>query len=204
MNWKTIFNPFEKYSEKQLMTFGIVVLLITIIVKIYFEDYNILYVNNVKTPNHIPYYTLRGNIIQIIKILPIFISLLIFGKLINIKTRAIDIFNTVAIYKFPLLIAYLLRVFWNRNNHMTINSDLKTLKTLSTDVLLNAFAVMLAILAIIYSIILLYNGFKTATNLKEKRHKLLFFILIIFIMTMSYFLTFILILTTEYIPRFLQ
>ena len=110
-------------------------------------------------------------------------SLIIFGKYINPKTRIIDIYATVLVAKIP---AYLF-TFLNINNY-SYNLSQKIVKSflINNTVVIDTidyFAITIQTIAsmilIVWTIVLLYNGFKIATNAKETKDKILFVVAIV-------------------------
>lgn len=103
------------------------------------------------------------------------------GKLINSKTRIIDIVNPILICRVPF---YLLTFSNFRNYISDISASLlenfnpkampseMNLSPISMIVL--GFFAIISILCLIWFVILLYNGFKIATNSKTGMHKLYF------------------------------
>ncbi|MEO8516114.1 MAG: hypothetical protein ABI426_05180, partial [Flavobacterium sp.] len=107
----------------------------------------------------------------------------IIGKKINQKTRLIDILTTCLIARTP---SYLL-TFLNINGFIN-NATSKILTQINPEKLDNIPTIDLGILMItgiitipilVWFFVLLYNGFKTATNAKETKHTFLFILGII-------------------------
>jgi hypothetical protein len=172
--------PFEKYSEQKLLITGILALLIGAIVT----------------------YMLKCKFIGVLKVTfiedasikqSVFDSIIIAGcltlilflaaKYIYLKTRLIDIIVTVLIGYIPL---YLLTLF---NIKDTIQITTKNLMKHATPELANQLPMndliiiiifgFSSIFIIIWFIMLLYNGFKTATNAKGNKPKIIFGIAIL-------------------------
>jgi hypothetical protein len=178
---KTIlFNPFEKYSEKQLLLFGflfaIVACGLSTLLNGRFDG--VLDLHFVEKTTFI-----ISLIDMVIGISILTFLLFIIGKLINRKTRLIDILSASLIAKIPF---YFL-LFFNINNKMFLITN-KLLDSLSQKKAINLETLDLSLLVysgiatfmcLIWSVILLYNGFKTATNVKETKHIILFILSII-------------------------
>ena len=179
---KLLFNPFERYSEKQLLVTGITASIIGCFLAFNFNARfdGILDLHFVK----------KNTIIQpIIDILIDFfcltILLFLIGKYSNSKTRFIDIITTTLISKIPFYIL----LFQNINNFsfqitdkltkslLTKNYSIETI-TSSEMVYLVATGI-LNLAFVIWSVILLFNGFKIATNAKTTKPILLFIVIII-------------------------
>ncbi|KIA87532.1 hypothetical protein [Flavobacterium sp. AED] len=170
-----LFNPFEKYSERILIIVG---LAFTVIGGYLGFVFNARF-DGVIDLHFVEKVSLYQPILEIgINILCTTVLLFIVGKIINPKTRIIDIFLTSMIARIP----YYIVTFFNANNKAyTISQGIlnlvksnKTNPLSSTDIfylLLMSFAI---IASLIWFIALLFNGFKTAVNAKETKHILLF------------------------------
>lgn len=173
---KNLFNPFH-FSEKYLMPFGIVTLLIGAYLGFLF---------NSRFDGIIDlHYTEKVSFFQPLSDLLIAITtasliLYLLGLFINKKTRVLDLFIAVLIAKVPF---YLLPLFNIDNKMYEVSNKIvalinpkSDLQMLPNEILLLILSSIISFLAIIWSIILLYNGFKTATNSKEAKHSILFII----------------------------
>ncbi|MBW2962065.1 hypothetical protein [Mesonia aestuariivivens] len=165
---KVLLEPFEHYTEKKLLGIGILGTLIGCFIAYVFHARfdGVLDVHFVKAIEI--YHPFLDNSINIITL-----SLLLFitGKIINKKTRCIDILNACLIARLP----YYLISFGNINNYMLMLSQ----KLLNFDpsqpqlmpiggvdlLLLLAFA-FISLLLLIYFLYLLYKGYQIATNAK--------------------------------------
>ena len=179
MNWKLFFNPFEKFSEIQLLVFGII---ITILGSFIGSSLGVIYDGVFDV--HVYQTTFaQAILVNFINILSVFVPLLILGKIINSKTRIIDILNVSLISRFPIYIAGLLANN-EKMNGITENilKEINTPEKLqipTTDlVYLMVFSSLMMIL-LVYSIVLMFSGFRTATNVKKWQHFIFFAIAII-------------------------
>lgn len=170
MNWKTIFNPFEKFDEKILLVVGIIFFII-LIPLCYWTGSCFISIYRIAPFKAENLYDL---------IIPTFISfavmiavLFLLGKIFYGKTRIIDITNTVLISQIPLIILIpfekldfaksAVEKMASYQNHPTgtfpyIDFSVMILFTIAN------------VGCLIYSIVLFYNGFKTATNIKKWQH----------------------------------
>jgi hypothetical protein len=177
---KKIFNPFQNYSEKQLVLFGSIITIIatalTVLLNGRFDGVLDLHFVEKTTIAKVVYDL-------IIDLLILTILLFIIGKLVNKKTRLIDILATSIIAKIPF---YFL-LFFNINDKMFLVTE-KLMSMVSknnpinietSEMILLVFSGIATFTCLIWSIILLFNGFKTATNSKETKHVLLFIVTII-------------------------
>lgn len=170
MNWKLLFNPFGIYSEKQLLVSGILITLAGSFVGSLFNVTfdGVLDVHQYETDFLT---SLKENSINVACI---FIVLFILGKLINRKTRAIDIFNTAMVSRFPQYISAMITALpvlkKVEDEIISHQGDLQHLNFQPMDLML-LFVISMILLAITaYYITLLVNGFRTAVNAKKWQH----------------------------------
>jgi hypothetical protein len=175
---KLFFNPFEKNSETRLLIFGLILTA---------AGSYLGYLFNGRYDGVIDlHFTKNTTLVQpfidnLINIVSLFAVLFLVGKIINTKTRIIDILSPILISRMPF---YLLTFFNFRNFISDATASIVeklNLKAIPTEldlsplsmILLMLFA-MISILCLIWFIVLLYNGFKIATNCKTSMHKLYF------------------------------
>ena len=162
-----IFNPFEKISEKKLLLIGITSMLVGAILGYLF---NARYdgVFDLHFEKSTSYFIALLDIL--ISVSTTCLLLLAVGKYTNPKTRFIDIFNTCSMAKIPF---YVLTLF-NINNWIyyssaklveSLQQNLMKMPSLSEFVPVLLFS-LLTILGLVLSVILLFNGYKVATNAK--------------------------------------
>jgi hypothetical protein len=170
-----LFNPFETYSERILSVVGLIVTLIGGYLGFIFNAR----FDGVIDLHFVEKVSLYQPILEIgINILCTTVLLFIVGKIINPKTRIIDIFLTSMIARIPY---YIITLFNANSKAYTISQGILNLvksnkinPLSSTDIfylLLMSFAI---IASLIWFITLLFNGFKTAVNAKGTKHILLF------------------------------
>ena len=177
---KTLLNPFEKFSENQLLIFGILFLLIGSFLGYQFNALfdsilHISFPDNISLINH-----LLQNIILTL-ILTVFLFAL--GKYFNSKTRFIDILNSSLIARIPFYLTTLVNI---NDTSSTISSklleslnDLKNITISKQDYFILFLTSILSLAGIIWLAILLWNGFKTATNAKTTKQIVLFILVIL-------------------------
>lgn len=103
MTWKTIFNPFEKFDEKHMLTLGIIFFIINIFGCSYAGLINdSIFHLSMPDDEQTIWDVSRINFLSYIFAM---IVLLVFSKFINRKARIIDIINTVLVSQIPLIIA---------------------------------------------------------------------------------------------------
>lgn len=167
---KTLFiNPFEKYREIHLLSIGgIATLLGTVIaylLKGRFDgvlDFHL--VDDVSITQAI--------IDTSVNIICLVTFLFIVSKYINIKTRLIDIISVVIIARIPLYFIPLLTIdnrLKNATDELLQLVNPEKITSLHSEIPTEALVIVMlfAILSLFilsWSIVLLYNGYKTATN----------------------------------------
>lgn len=175
MNWSIILNPFTKFSEKQLIAFG----LGTLVIGSYFATlFGVTFDGVIDVhlwPDSTFLQSLKENAVTILLLTMLLFAL---GKMINTKTRPIDILNANLIFRLPFfLMAALMAIPAVKKIEASLLKNAQnmagfSLNTIDVIVLLCLTGAIIALL--IYAIALLYNGFKTATNSKQASHKVYF------------------------------
>jgi hypothetical protein len=177
---KILLNPFEKFSEKQLFVFGILFLIIGSFLGYQFNALfdsilHLSFPDNISFINH-----LLQNIILTL-ILSLF--LYAFGIYFNSKTRYIDILNVSLIARIPFYLTTLANI--NDASSTISNKLLESLNDLkSTSISTQDYSFLIAtsilsLVCIIWLAVLLWNGFKTATNAKTTKQIVLFILVIL-------------------------
>lgn len=192
MNWKVLFNPFEKYSEKTLLIFGISATLLGSLVG---------YLMNARFDGIIDMHLVQGarfqNILldNLINTLVLFILFFAFGKIINPKTRAIDMLNVSMICRIPMYLVALGNIggyLERATQNIMEGVDLDNLQNMPEFELLDLLVILIfSILSIgflIWMIVLFWKGFKTATNTKRTRDIIIFIMLFILAEVLSKYL----------------
>lgn len=170
MNWKLIFNPFGIYNEKQLFVTGILLTLTGALLGSFLDvTYDgVLDIHQSET-NFLTSLKENG-----INVACIFVTLLIAGKIINRKTRAIDIFNTATISRFPMYIGAVITSspILTRIGDQILNqwNDIQHLQLKPLDLALLLVISCVLLMITVYYITLLVNGFKTSVNAKKWQH----------------------------------
>lgn len=174
MNWKTIFNPFEKFDEKLLLLIGILTVIISIIAG-YWTGTTFSSIYRISNVKEISFQTIA--ISTLASFASSIIILFILGKILNSKTRLIDIVNTVLISQLVLVIlqpAYKIPFIDSAKKNMAAYSKNPTDSIPIIDMSMMMIMGIFSILVLTYSIVIFYNGFKTATNIKKWQHIVLF------------------------------
>ncbi|MFZ4927602.1 YIP1 family protein [Chryseobacterium sp. Mn2064] len=177
MNWKTVFNPFEKFDEKWLLLASILTVIISIAMGYWSGTafFSIYRINNVEIVSlqAIALPTLASFAFSII-------ILFILGKILNSKTRFIDIVNTVLLSQLILIILQPIDQipFINAaQKRMILYSKNPTESIPLLDMSVMMGMALLSLVLLTYSIAIFYNGFKTATNIKKWQHIVLFVVI---------------------------
>ena len=177
---KILINPFEKYSDNKLLISGIIATFLGVLLGYTFNGIydGVLDMHAVKN-----IFFKELIYCLIIDLLTIGMILFFLGKYINSKTRFVDILTTILISKIPV---YLLTIT-NVNgfaHEMGLEIQISFLKNKMNDfsgifIIELILLAILSLLVLVWTLILLYNGFKTATNLKLNNDIVLFVIAII-------------------------
>lgn len=185
MNWKMIFNPFVKFDDRHLLLTGMLFFVLNV--------FGCHYAGNVN--DSIFHYSLPDadqGLAEILKInsLSYIIAiavLFLLGKLLNGKSRLIDIANTVLISQIPLIITIPftgLPFFRKATESITLNTQHPENLPIPYVVLISIWG-LVSLIFLIYSITLFYNGFRTATNIKKWQHIVVFAAVSLFIIMLS-------------------
>ena len=180
-----LFNPFEKYPDRVLIPFG---LFFSVVGVIFGYIFNARY-DGIIDLHFVEKVNIYQPIFEIcVNIFCASISLFVFGKLINNKTRLIDLISVFMLARAPL---YLLTVFNINGTMFKFSSeilgliDLKTNSNPNVSTLLSESLVIIFIFSIfvlvftVWFFALLWNGFKVATNAKGNKAVVFFVIAII-------------------------
>lgn len=195
MNWKNILNPFKKYSEKSLLVFGLLFFILTAIIsyssKMQQDSIFHLSFNKNITLFQAFLYCGISNIIAVV-------VLFILGRLINRKTRLIDIVNTILVSQsLNAVLLFVMKITDFRKQQESILNQVKNDGNLQLNFVESlGFLIFtgITLIGVICSFVLFYNGFKTAVNLKKTQHIVIF--------TVISFVT--IILTQTFLPQLLN
>ncbi|MFC4685691.1 YIP1 family protein [Epilithonimonas pallida] len=174
MTWRTIFNPFGKFNDIHLLITGIIFFIVNIFGCYYSGNVN----DSIFHLSHLDENQTIWDVARINSLSFLFaiIILFILAKFFNNRTRIIDIINTILISAIPLIIimpVYGMSFFKNATDSVTKSAgDPGQVETINL-IVVTAFA-LATLPLMIYSFVLYYNGFKTATNIKKWQHIVLF------------------------------
>jgi hypothetical protein len=165
-----LLNPVKYFQDKKLLTVNLLIFCIGTFIAIAFSARFDGVLDLHFVAQRIPVKTMTDNIIDIIMLT---LLLFIVGKIINNKTRMIDCLNTAFYSRIPM---YLL-CFTNVGGISTKLSETVLLGSMQTvDYTFLIILALLSITAVIITVLILFNGFKVATNAKKAKHYVYFFI----------------------------
>ncbi len=180
-----LYNPFDIYTERKLITVGSIITIvfsyIAFLVYIRFDGLVDMHFSD----HIVPLQPLLDNTINIITCS---IFLFVLGKYINRKTRFIDILAVSIVARFPFYPLLLLNInnfLKNSTEGIIENSKPELIHQISpSSLVIILLLALLAIGALIWYMILLYRGFKTATNSKGNK-PIALFVITIFIVELT-------------------
>ncbi|SNV50140.1 Yip1 domain [Chryseobacterium taklimakanense] len=184
MNWKYIFNPFEKFDEKTLLIVGISIYIIVNLIA-YFSGSKldgIMHFDSLDEKNVVKEMLLSFGVIAVSTVL-----IFILGKIFNRRTRLIDIVNMILISLFPTILILLIGEIpvYKTAVHQVAKLATENSPVIGSDLIIVLLFTFLLLPFLIYNIVLLYNGFKTATNTKKWQHIAIFFAFIFILNTIT-------------------
>ena len=175
---KILFNPFEQFSERSLILFGIATTLLLSMTGAFF---NARFDGVIDLHFSRPTFFINTLTDNAVNIVLLSLALFTLGKIRNSKTRLIDIFTASLIARIP----YYLLPFFNWNDRILNESNklMEQFMTLQPGAVpqfeaaqmltLLVFAIV-SILFLVWFIYLLYQGYKVATNAKGAVEVVLF------------------------------
>lgn len=173
---KTIlFRPFERYSERVLLGIGLAAIIPAIFLGAYFDTR----FDGALDLHFYPGTTVNDVVIDLaVGMAALFVFLFAAGLWINRKTRAVDILSTVLVAKIPMYVL----VFFNAGGTLSgIGEELMQQATAQQSLSPGALSIVILVLFIIvlllmvvWSVALLYNGYKVAANAKGGKAIVLF------------------------------
>lgn len=168
MNWKIIFNPFERFDEKLLIAIGLLGFAFTCILSYYFKN-PVLSIYRIGTDDQLT--LTSASKYATTSFLVAIIVLVILSKIFNKNSRIIDVVNSVLISQIPILLLFFLSnisTFKKVGESVAKNINVpENIKLETSDLFIISIVAFLSLSILAFSIALLYNGFKTATNIKS-------------------------------------
>src|SRR5690554_5012534 len=170
MNFRVLYNPFEKYSERRLLISGIVMLFFFSILAFYLNARFDGIIDMHIVENIVWYEPLIDNFLNTITLFVVFFT---FGKIINPKTRSIDVLNASLISRIPIYLISLSNIdgIINRATQNILDKiDFDNLQNLPqfemSDLIITMIFALFSVTFLLWMIALFWNGFRVATNTK--------------------------------------
>ena len=175
---KILFNPFDKFSERPLILFG---LSATVLLSMTGAYFNARFDGVIDLHFSMPTFFMDTLMDNAVNIVVLSLALFTLGKFRNNKTRFVDVFSASLIARLP----YYLLPFFNWNNTI-LNESEKLMQQFATvqpgmvpqfDTMQMLTLVLFAGVSIVFLawfIYLLYQGYKVATNAKGAVEVVLF------------------------------
>lgn len=192
--WRNLVNPFEVNSERKLLAVGLILTALCIVLasifKVRFDGFFDLHLASESS-----WFTAFSD--MLINTIIAVVLLLASGKGMNTKTRLIDIINTVLVSNVANLIV--LCTFLGNSQERITTTILENLKQTGNplaqgisfgDLFFLMIFALVVIVVFIYRILLLYNGFKVATNMKSIKHTVLFGVILLVVEVITKCLTY--------------
>ncbi|WP_407489066.1 YIP1 family protein [Elizabethkingia anophelis] len=181
MNWKTLFNPFEKYSEYKLLLFGILFFILIPFVSYYTQNRMTSFMR-FDRPEEV--LTLKSSFLYCsISITSIILILYLIAIAFNRRSRFLDITNTILVSNAINIPILLLTHLIDVNKAFSSDGVNENFYQYIINLLFIIVITAIVISLVIYSIVLFFNGFKTATNIK-KLPQIILFVFIFFVSLM--------------------
>jgi hypothetical protein len=189
MTWKTIFNPFLKFDEKTLFITGILSITIVFIISYFlgFQSDSLFHFRYINPADSLFQIILSTLIVYAVSIIILFV----YGKIINKRTRLIDIITPVFIAQFPVILMILLMkipFISKAENEVLASVEKNTTEINPVSIIIISIYSFISLAIAAYGIAILYNGFKTATNMKKWQHIVIFAVILLTMMVTMQFL----------------
>lgn len=180
MNWKLLFNPFQKIETNTLLIIGGLLFFVGSLLAFYFG----FTFDGVLDLHSVGEISLLDSFKQnAINIVVLWLLLLGLGLIINAKTRWIDVLVSVLIFRIPFYVMILFSSIGVVKS--TLNQLVDRAKGMGNfhwefiNLIIILVYSMIILALLIYAVILLFNGFKVATNAKGWKHYVLFALVVI-------------------------
>lgn len=185
---KQLFNPFEKHGEKTLLTVGLIsTLLGSLLGYIFYARFDgVLDLHF--TPKIQVYQPFLDNLINVMALTTLLYTV---GSMVNVKTRLVDIMGISLVSRTPLYLLPLFNIgnFISDATSSVINPETLEIVGMSPNVLIPILIfAFFTILATIWYLTLLYNGFKVASNAKGTKPAALFILAVLLAEVVSKYL----------------
>lgn len=184
MKWSVIFNPFKHFSDQRIWLWSALSLVFLMLVTLFWG----LKMDGIMHFRHSSSVveTLLWNVSVVLLAVVVFWLL---AMVWNKRTRVVDVCTAVCLSLFPSVIVILLgeiSIFKETVNKLVeMQAQPEELAQLSSELLWVSLISFAMLPFIVYSIILLFNGFKTASNAKEPWQYILFFVVLFVMNTLT-------------------
>ncbi len=160
-----VFNPLKIATDRHQLTVSTLILAVSVLAGMAagFIDDGIYHATFWATAGKLPIILTNITVVLLPSLL-----LYIISRLFNPKTRLVDIWNTVLFARLPLVIAN--TIFFLAVDQESVNKVIQNPGSFNGDMLTITVAGLAGLPFLILSIIILVNGFKTATNAKKLIH----------------------------------
>ena len=174
---KLLINPFENYSEKQLLAVGFLGNILLVFLSFQF---NTNFVGNLRITDEKVDDLKNVIFTHSITLLFLVVFLFALGKYLNSKTRFVDILVTCLTSRLVLCFMTLLNIN-GKNSEIAVAVRKAMMQVNLEKALANYIPILMlfgliAVVVTIWFFALLFNGFKTATNAKDTKSTVLFVI----------------------------
>ncbi len=183
MTFRALYNPFEKYSETRLFIGGVVALFFFSILGFYLKARFDGIIDMHIAENIIWYEPLIDNVLNTVALFAVFFT---FGKIINPKTRAIDLLNASLISRIPIYLISLGNIsgmIHKATQNILNKIDFDNLHNPPqfeiSDLVITLIFAFLSMALLVWMIALFWNGFRVATNTKGIRNVVFFAVLFV-------------------------
>ncbi|GAB3413792.1 hypothetical protein [Niabella aquatica] len=164
------FNPFMKFQERALLITGILSLLLASWAA---AALNIIYDGVINIHLTAEQNFIAALLQNIIAVMVLFVCLYGISLFVNQRTRVIDILNVALIFRIPLyLMAFVIPATKSILQKLPDIQKIEQFKPSGPDLILLTVIGFVCLIMLAYAVILLINGFKTATNSKKWFHVL--------------------------------
>lgn len=178
--WQYLFNPFSKISPKPMMMIGIILTVIGAFIS-YFNKTIFDGIFDAHNYQLITYsQAITANIINII--VPC-VFLFILARSIYPKAQMLDILNTSFYYRIPIyIIALMMNISNIKNLEYKIQNNLNDLSNLNfttSELLSLTVFASLSLVLLVYSFVIMLNGFRHASKPSKWQHYFGFVLILI-------------------------
>lgn len=174
-----ILNPVKYFQDKPLLLLNLFLMVIGVVIAIKSS----VRFDGVLDLHFIPIANATKTVTDVlINVVTLSIVFFLFGRIVNPKTRLIDCLNVAFISRVPFYILSALNStgqMYSWSNYLTNKLLKKQLDFSSSEITILILLALSGLAALILSVLLLFNGFKTATNAKTTKHYILFVVALI-------------------------